>query len=76
MFSAIDFYEMKQIDVFFASRSILRCVCWTTKSDLSSTTKCNQNDIFDNYDFVTPKARAKHEHLFNKLTSDDEWQKP
>jgi hypothetical protein len=27
MFSAIDFYEMKQIDVFFASRSILRCVC-------------------------------------------------
>ncbi len=26
-------------------------VCWTSKSDLSSTKKCDQNHIIDNYEF-------------------------
>ncbi len=29
----------------------LRCVCWTSKYDLSSTTKCDPNHICDNNEF-------------------------
>jgi len=32
-------------------RSVLRRVCWTSKSDLSSTTKCDQNHITHTYNF-------------------------
>ncbi len=38
-----------------------------SKSDLCSTTKCDQNHIsFTIINLVTPKAGAKHELLFNK----------
>ncbi len=30
----------------------LRSVCWTSKSNLRNTTKCDQNNIFYNYEFV------------------------
>jgi hypothetical protein len=40
-----------------------RRVRWTSKSDLSSTTKCDQNYISRTYKLVTPKAWAKHEPL-------------
>ncbi len=35
-----------------------RWVCWASKSDLSSKTKCDQNPTIDNYEFVTPKVGA------------------
>ncbi len=35
-------------------------VCGTFKSDLSSSTQCEP-----------PKARAKHEHLFNEVASEE-----
>ncbi len=37
------------------------------ESDLSSTTKCDQNHRNDCCKFFTAKAAAKHELLFNKL---------
>jgi hypothetical protein len=37
------------------------------ENNQSSTRKCDQNNIFDNYKLVMPKAGAKHELLFNKL---------
>ncbi len=46
-----------------------RWVCRTFKSDLSSTTKCNQNHIFEIMNWVTPKAGAKGELLLNKPAS-------
>jgi hypothetical protein len=39
------------------------------KSDLSSTTKCDQNHICDNYEFGRTKAGTKRELLFNKPAS-------
>ncbi len=39
---------------------------------LSSTTKCDQNHIANNYEFdnrITPKVGAKHDLLFNEPAS-------
>ncbi len=48
----------------------LRWFCWTSKPDLSSTTvQCDQNHFSHICKLVTPKARAKHEHLFNEPAS-------
>ncbi len=43
-------------------------VCWTSKSDLSCTTNKDQSHIYDNC-----KSWSKHELLFNKPTSVDEF---
>jgi len=40
----------------------LRWVYRTSKSDLSNTTKCDQNNILTFVNLVTPKARARHNH--------------
>jgi hypothetical protein len=37
---------------------------------LSSTIKCDPNIAIMVINLVTPKARAKHEHLFNELASE------
>ncbi len=44
----------------------LKLICWTTKSDLSSTIKCDQFITITTMNLVTPKAAVKYEHLFNK----------
>ncbi len=44
-------------------------VCRTSKSDLSSKTKCDQKHISCICKLVTPKAGAKKELLFNKPVS-------
>ncbi len=44
-----------------------RRVCCASKSDLSNSTKCDQNHISHICKLVTPKAQAKHEHLFIEL---------
>jgi len=46
----------------------LRWVCWTTKLDLRSTTKCDQY-LFENMNLVAPKVGAKHDLLFNKAAT-------
>ncbi len=46
----------------------LRPVCWTSKSDLSNTTKYELSPWVVN--LVTPKAADKHELLFNKPASE------
>jgi hypothetical protein len=38
--------------------------------NISTPTKCDQIHNYHRYDLVTPKARAKHELLFNKLASE------
>jgi len=43
-------------------------VCWTSKSDLSST-KCDPNHILAIMNLLTPKAAPKHEVLFKKPAS-------
>jgi len=48
-----------------------RGVCWTSKSDLSSTTKYDRNHIFDNCEFGnTYLVGSKHELFFNKPASE------
>jgi hypothetical protein len=42
-------------------RGVQRLVCLTSKSDLRSTLKYDQNRIVDISNLVTPKAAAKHE---------------
>jgi hypothetical protein len=46
-----------------------RWVCCTSRSDLSTTTKCDQNYISHICKLITPKTQAKHEHLFNEPAS-------
>ncbi len=48
-------------------------VCWTCKSDLSSTTKCDQKSYFGQlWILVTPKVGAKHE-CFVQQTGLRDW---
>jgi len=42
----------------------LRWVCWTFKSDLRSTTRCDQIIDLAFVNLVTPKGVAKHELLY------------
>jgi hypothetical protein len=46
-----------------------RWVRWSSKWDICSTTKCDQNHISRIHNMVTPEARAKHERLLNKLAT-------
>ncbi len=50
----------------FSINPLQRWACWTYKSDLGSTTKCDQNHISHICKLVTLKALTKHEHLFNE----------
>ncbi len=40
-------------------------LCWTSKSDLSSTTECEQMGSSDCYEFGHTQSAAKHELLFS-----------
>ncbi len=48
----------------------LRWVCWTSKSGLSSTTKCDKIIFLAVLNVVAPRAGAKHELIFNQPASE------
>ncbi len=58
--------------IFCPTNWTLRWVYWASKSDLSSTTKCEQNRVFDQYEFGTPKPGTKHELLFNEQSTENQ----
>ncbi len=55
------------LDLF--NKPISEVVCRSSKSDLSSTTKCDQNHSSGIRDFGHTKAGAKHKLLINKPAS-------
>ncbi len=67
---AIVFVQQTRLYLFgWFPKAGLRWVCWTFKSDLSSTTKCDKLISMAIINLVSPKAGAKHEPLFNKPAS-------
>ncbi len=64
-------YCHMQLSVSFCSINWSpRWICWSFKSDLSSTTRYHQRDISNICKFGNTKARAKHNLLFNKMASE------
>jgi hypothetical protein len=66
-FSSSSTFRQNKLD----SRMLVHDQRWVlySKSDLSSTTKCDQNQISKYFNWITPKARAKHDLLLNKPAS-------
>ncbi len=64
-------YPNLQLSISFCSINWSpRWICWSFKSDLSSTTRYHQRDISNICKFGNTKARAKHNLLFNKMASE------
>jgi hypothetical protein len=55
---------------FCSSNWPLRWVCCTSKSDLSSTNKCEKMILLATVNLVTPKAGAQYELFPNKPASE------
>jgi hypothetical protein len=70
---AIDAGLLKKSSCLARALSVTKFIIINAKSDLISTLKYDQSHINYCYEFgnfITPKAAARHELLFNKLASE------